>query len=172
VRLKCGEAQCLAHFEDSAGTHQALNRAKDARDKVNSSDAVGGLFAFSEAKQSYYAGSSLIWLTSHKDARVAEAESINAIQLWRAGPNDDRSHADEALAHIYLGTARVHLGDLDGVLEAIRPVLEIPKQQSVSWHKKRFSRVAEMLKAERYQGSTLANRIRAEIEIFSMEPVW
>ncbi len=172
VRLKCGEAQCLAHFEDSTGTHQALNQAKDARDKVNSSDAIGGLFAFSEAKQSYYAGSSLIWLTGHKDARIAEAESINAIQLWRAGPNDDRSHADEALAHIYLGTARVHLGDLDGVLEAIRPVLGIPRQQRVSWHKKRLGRISEMLDTERYWGSALADRIRGEIEVFSMEPVW
>jgi hypothetical protein len=75
--------------------------------------------------------------------------------------------ADEALAHVYLGTARVTLGDLDGVLEAIRPVLDIPPRRRISWQRKRLARLGAMLDEHRFQRSPLATALKEEIFAFS-----
>ncbi len=166
IRLLCGQAQCFAHFGDSTATHAALNRAKDGRDRVQAPDAVSGLFRFPPAKQSYYSGSSLIWLPGVNDARVAAAESESAIRLWQSGPDEERSNVDEGLAHIYLATARLHLGELDAVLESLQPVLTIPVQQRVSWHGKRLRRVEDLMENQPYRTSKMATRIRTEIEDF------
>jgi len=51
ARLRCGEAQCLAHFGDSKGAHAALNSADDALDAATTADELGGLFTFPRAKR-------------------------------------------------------------------------------------------------------------------------
>jgi hypothetical protein len=163
VRLRCGEAQSLANLGDAGGTHHALNLARDARDAVNSRDVSKGIFAFSEAKQTYYSGSALIWLSGRREARTAEQGSQRAIRLFQSGPQEDRSLSDEVLAHIYLATARVHLGELEGVVEALRPVLAIPAQERISWQKKRLARVGELLNVGRLHSSRTARIVRDEI---------
>jgi hypothetical protein len=49
-----------------------------------------------------------------------------------AGPANGRNPADEALAHIELGSARTTLGEIEGVLDAIRPIIDIPPDQRIS----------------------------------------
>jgi hypothetical protein len=75
---------------------------------------LGGLFTFPRAKRYYYAGSSLIWLPGHEDAQAAEAAAEKAIKLWREAPLEERSLADELLAHVYLATARLNQGEVEG----------------------------------------------------------
>ncbi|MCX4885896.1 helix-turn-helix transcriptional regulator [Streptomyces sp. NBC_00847] len=150
ARLRCGEAQCLANLGDSRAANAALDGAESARDRMRRPDSLSGLFGFSRAKQSYYAGSSLIWLQGGHDAERAAREAVTAIELWQAGPDDERSLDDERLAHIYLGTARVQLDDVEGAAEAIRPVLSLPLEEQISWIVKRADRLSGMLSAPRY----------------------
>lgn len=157
ARLRCGEAQCLANLGDSRAANAALDGAEGARGRIRREDSLAGLFGFSPAKQSYYAGSSLIWLQGGHDAERAEREAVTAIALWQAGPEEDRSLDDERLAHIYLATARVQLDDVEGAAEALVPVLSLPVEDQISWIVKRMDRVAGMLSAPRYAGNRTAS---------------
>ncbi len=157
ARLRCGEAQCLANLGDSRAANAALDRAEQARDEIRRPDSLGGLFGFSRAKQSYYAGSSLIWLQGGHDAERASREAVTAIELWQAGPEEERSLDDERLAHIYLATARVQLDDVEGAADAIAPVLSLPLEDQISWIVKRADRLAGMLSAPRYAGNSTAS---------------
>ncbi|MFJ9195703.1 helix-turn-helix domain-containing protein [Streptomyces globisporus] len=150
ARLRCGEAQCLANLGNSKAANVALDGAEVARERIRRRDSLGGLFGFSQAKQSYYAGSSLIWLQGGHDAERAAREAAAAIDLWQAGPEQERSLDDERLAHIYLATARVQLDDVEGAADAIQPVLSLPAEDQISWIVKRADRLAGMLAAPRY----------------------
>ncbi|NUS82696.1 MAG: helix-turn-helix domain-containing protein [Streptomyces sp.] len=156
ARLRCGEAQCLANLGDSRAANAALDAADLARERIRRPDTLAGLFGFSQAKQSYYAGSSLIWLQGGHDAERAAREAVTAIELWQSGPEVERSLDDERLAHIYLATARVQLDDVEGAADAIRPVLSLPLEEQISWIVKRADRLAGMLSAPRYAGNRVA----------------
>jgi transcriptional regulator with XRE-family HTH domain len=157
ARLRCGEAQCLANLGDSNAANTNLDAAESARERIRRPDSLSGLFGFSRAKQSYYAGSSLIWLEGGRDAERAAREASTAIELWRSGPAKERSLDDERLAHIYLATARVQLDDIEGAAEALAPVLSLPVEDQISWIVKRMERVAGMLSSSRYAGNQTAS---------------
>jgi hypothetical protein len=164
VRLTCGEAQCYANLGDSRAANHALNAAENIRDRVNSDDPFPGLFTFSRAKQSYYAGSSLIWLDRPEDARRARDEARTALTLWAQGDPEDRSLDDEALAHVYLATALVQLRNLEAALHAIAPVLALPEERRISWISKRLDRFAAMLAEKPFVGSSTAEDAREQIK--------
>jgi hypothetical protein len=82
LRLLSGYAQCHANLGDSRGANDALNRALTRRERLSTPDSLGGIFEFSEAKQHYYAGSSLIWLDGGHDAQRAAREAGEAIAIW------------------------------------------------------------------------------------------
>jgi len=163
VRLACGEAQCLAQLGDSAEAHKALDRAAAERDRASSADTAAGIFAFPLAKQFYYAGSSLIWLDGKRDAVRATSESCEAIKLFESSTPGERSHSDESLARIYLATARLQLGDLNGAVQAYRRVLNLPAERRISWIVRRLDRLYDMLGQRRYEKSPLAREARDEI---------
>src|SRR5947208_11462194 len=106
-------------------------------------------------------------LPEPEEARIAEEQCSRAIGLFVGGPPEQRNLADEALAHVYLGTARVTLGDLDGVIDAIRPVLDIPPEQRISWQRKRLARLGDMLHGPHFQRSRVATALQEEISAFS-----
>jgi transcriptional regulator with XRE-family HTH domain len=164
ARILCGEAQCLANLGDDQGANHALDLALDARGRIRAPDTVGGLFVFSEAKQHYYAGSSLIWLQKPEDFQRAAREAEEAIRLWEQADEADRSLDDEALAHVYLATARLQLGQLDGAITALDPILNLPPERRISWITKRMDRISDMLADERYRHSPLARDTRDLID--------
>jgi tetratricopeptide (TPR) repeat protein len=170
ARLRCGEAQCLAHFGDSKGAHAALNSADDALDAATTADELGGLFTFPRAKRYYYAGSSLIWLPGRENAEAAEAASEKAIDLWQKAPLAERSLADELLVRIYLATARLNQGEVEGVLPALQPVLEAPPEVRSSWQGKRLTRIGEILAGPEYRHSTAARDVKDRIDEFEASP--
>jgi transcriptional regulator with XRE-family HTH domain len=162
-RLLCGEAQSLANLGDSAGTNDALIKAAESRDKVRTKDSLDGLFSFSEAKQRYYASSSLIWLDELENSQRAAHEASKAIEIWGNSPMSERSLDDEALAHIYWATALVKLGEVDGAATVLRPIFDLPPERRISWIAKRMQRVGDMLNTQRYSRSPVAIGLRDEI---------
>jgi tetratricopeptide (TPR) repeat protein len=169
VRLRCGEGQTLAHMGDATNAIDALNLAKDAREHVNSTDVTDGLFSFSEAKQTYYSGSSLQWLSGGKNAKAAEAESVRAIQMFQEATPGNRS-GDELLAHVYLGNSRLTLGEIEGSMEALRPVLDLPVPERNAWQRKRMNQIASRLQKAGFSNSRLAVSARDEISSFIEVP--
>ncbi|MGW1492591.1 helix-turn-helix domain-containing protein [Streptomyces sp. NPDC002402] len=163
ARLLCGEVQCLANLGDSRAANRMLHLAEQARERVARPDSLAGLFEFSETKQRYYAASSLIWLDGGDDARTAATEAEAAIASWEQMPTEQRSLDDERLAHIYLATARVQLGEVEAAAEAMAPVLALPVDDQISWINKRAHRVGSMLSTPRYQGSPAAADLREAI---------
>jgi hypothetical protein len=65
------------------------------------------------SKQLYYAGSSLMWLDDERALKRAAHDSEEAISLWEHEGEQFRSLDDEALAHVYMATARLKLGEID-----------------------------------------------------------
>jgi transcriptional regulator with XRE-family HTH domain len=163
ARLLCGEAQCLANLGDSRTANRLLNAAEQARERIQAPDSLAGLFEFSETKQRYYAGSSLIWLDGGDDARRAAAEAQAAIESWEQMPAAQRSLDDERLAHIYLATALVQLDDVEAATAAMAPILALPREDQISWINKRAHRVASMLSVSRFHGSPAADDLREAI---------
>lgn len=156
ARLLCGRAQCAANLGGSRMANHALDEAVDARGRIRRPDSVPGLFAFSRAKELYYAGSSLIWLQGGDDARRAVVSAETAIDLWETGPPDDRSLDDERLAHIYAATAYVQLGEVEAAAAHLQPILGLPAEEQISWIVKRSERIAGMLSDRRFAGDPAA----------------
>lgn len=166
LRLLCGYAQCHANLGDSVGSNIALDQVQREREKLNRPGSASGIFDFSEAKQHYYAGSSLVWLNGISDADRAIREASEAIRLWECGSGDDRSLDDESLARVYQGTAYLKVGKLDEAAAAVRPVLDLPSERRISWIRKRVGRMADMLGASRFAGVREAESLRAQIRHF------
>lgn len=164
ARLLSGRAQCLANLGDSRGANTTLDAAEVAHERVRRPDSLAGLFEFSNTKRLYYAGSSLIWLDGGDNARRAERDALAAIDSWQQMPPEQRSLDDERLAHVYVATARVQLGDVEGAAEMMRPVLDLAPENQISWINKRARRVSSMLSTPEYTGSTSAAELREAID--------
>jgi len=141
-----------------------LDQALTERERLSTVDSLGGIFEFSEAKQRYYAGSSLIWLSGGRDAERAARAAGEAIAIWQGEPPETRSLDDEALAYVYQGTAYLQLGQLDAADAAIRPILDLPPERQISWIRKRLARFADMLRRDPYDGSHEAADLYDEIQ--------
>ncbi|MFD8934064.1 hypothetical protein ACFV0R_02185 [Streptomyces sp. NPDC059578] len=165
ARLRCGEAQCLANLGDAQGAYASLNLAEHAREHVGA-DAPG-LFGFSIAKQSYYTGSSLIWLDGDQDARRAIVSATSAITAWRAAPPEERALKDERLAQVYIATAHALLRDVEGAAETVRPLLSLSGEERISWIGKRMGRLADLLSDPHYRGNHTAAELIVAIRDLS-----
>jgi hypothetical protein len=165
IRLLCGAAQCAANLGDGASALAYIEKARRAREHAGA-DSLEGLFGFSPAKQEYYSASSLMWLPDKPALEVAEASALTAIATWEHEPIEQRSLDDEALAHVYLATARLKLGEIDGAMEAVRPIMALPEERQISWIRKRIADLAEILDNDRYHGSLPAADARDELRTF------
>nr|WP_239029236.1 helix-turn-helix transcriptional regulator [Pseudonocardia acidicola] len=162
IRLLCGAAQCAANSGDSVAAQRLLDAALDSRDHAGV-DTVNGLFTFSHAKQLYYAGSSLMWLDDEGALRRAAHDSEEAIALWEHEGEQFRSLDDEALAHVYMATARLKLGEIEGAMDAVRPILALPPERQISWIRRRVSELDVHLDNERFANSRAAMSARDEL---------
>jgi 6-phospho-3-hexuloisomerase len=86
-------------------------------------DELGGVLNVSLAKQHAYAASALALLRQGPDAT---AEATHALELYPAAPPEQRQPVNEAYAHVDIAYARLLSGEIDGVGEALVPVLNLP----------------------------------------------
>jgi hypothetical protein len=142
-------------------------RAAQARDVVGGPDELGelgGILTFPEAKQLYYAGSTLSLVGRHADA---ERAARDAIALYVAGSYADRSYGDEALARVDVAAARLADDDLDGVRESLAPVLALPADQRIRQIGDGLSRVQRALALPRYARAVPSIELSESISGFS-----
>ncbi|WP_330233569.1 hypothetical protein OHA40_14515 [Nocardia sp. NBC_00508] len=153
-RLLCGLAASVANLGDSARALELLDQAERARDAAGP-DEIPGLFTFTPAKQIYYRGFSLMWAEDKRTLRKSVKASTDAIEAWQV----QRSPGDEMLSQIYLASASARLGDLDGSIAAVSPVLENPISAHFSWVRKRLNQLEGLL-AEHFPDSPVAEDMR------------
>jgi hypothetical protein len=165
IRLLCGAAQCAANLGDSATALEQIEDARRAREHAMA-DPVDGLFGFSPAKQSYYSASSLMWLPERSALEIAERSAIDAIEIWQHEPVEQRSLDDESLAHVYLATARLKLGEVDGAMAAVRPIMALPEERQISWIRKRVGELGDILDNDGYRNSATASDAREELRAY------
>ncbi|TCC33858.1 XRE family transcriptional regulator [Kribbella capetownensis] len=167
VRLAAIEGRSLARTGDAEGAIDAVARATQARDAVDGPDELGelgGILTFPEAKQLYYAGSTLSLVGRHADAEKAARD---AISLYVAGSPADRSYGDEALARVDVAAARLADDDLDGVRESLAPVLALPANQRIRQIGDGLSRVQQVLARPRYVRAAPGMELAESIAGFS-----
>ena len=91
------------------------------------SDSVEGVFGFSQAKEAYYSGSSLMWLPEKRALQIAADRSAVAIEAWQHEPVEQRSLDDEALAHLYRATVQFGWGTLTPQWSPFGPSSSYPR---------------------------------------------
>lgn len=162
ARLLAGIGQCHANMGDPRTVRRALNDAAAALVDQRGADEVPGLFTFSQAKLLYYSGSALIWLGGGADARRARDEAHTAIGIWEHA-GQERSVADEALAHVYAATGALQVRDLEAAAADLEPILSLPPERRISWIVKRTDRVAGILGQPPFDSDPGARELRERI---------
>jgi hypothetical protein len=61
-------------------------------------------------------------------------------------------------------TARIKLGEVEGAMEAVRPVIDLPADRQISWIRRRVSELADLLDGPRFTNSVIAAEAREELE--------
>lgn len=163
VLLASLAARAWARLGNADDAHAALARASHERDALSQPDEVGGLYGFSEAQQSYLAGTTHLWL---REPAEALRSADRAVWLYEIGAPDQRFYGAETLALIDAATAQLHAGELDGAKERLDPVLALPPEQRLETFTQRLSEMRDALRRTRYAGSTAAIDIQRRIEDF------
>jgi hypothetical protein len=164
------EARAWALMDVADEASDALGRATDRRagHRPDDLDAIGGLLAFPQAKQSYYAAGTYVSLDDQQDR--AQSEALSAIDLFQHGRPEERSFSDEAGAHAELALARVNAGQVDGAHEALAPVLALEPERRIGGIVTSAIRVHHALRGRQHTGSPVARSLREEIESFCRTP--
>lgn len=158
-----------AMFSDREAT-SALGRAADKRAShvPDDLDAIGGILGFPASKQSYYAAGTYVCLDGQQ--HKAKEAALNALDLYENGDQRERSFSDEAGARAELALARVHAEELDGVKEAMSPLLALAPDRRIGGIIVSAERVHRALGAKERVSSAIARDLREEIESFCRVP--
>ncbi|MFJ1455138.1 helix-turn-helix domain-containing protein [Nocardia sp. N2S4-5] len=131
VRLAALEARCAARLGRVEEARAAIARAVAAAQQPADRDDVtgfGGVLRFPAAKASYYAGSTFRLIGDYPQA---ERWAADAIAAYAAGPSDERSYGDEALARADIAIASIARHAVDDAAEILVPVLSLPPGQRI-----------------------------------------
>jgi len=162
VLLASLAARAWARLGNADDAHAALRRAEEERARAGA-DEVGGLYGFSEAQQSYLAGTTHLWL--HEPAEALQAAD-RAVWLYEVGEPADRFYGAEMLALIDAATAHMQAGELDGASEKLAPVLSLPPDQRLETFTQRLGEMRDGLRRSRHALSRPAADLQRQIEDF------
>lgn len=76
---------------------------------------------------------------------------------------EQRSLDDESLAHVYLATARLKVGEIEGAMESVRPIMELPEERQISLLHETDRRPGRPSRRRPVPGSTSATDARDEL---------
>lgn len=164
------EARACAALGDTAGAVSAIRRAEDGWDLMlpDDLDEYGGIMTFTRPRQLYYAADAMVWLPSGEVDSETAAE--NALDAYESADAAVRSFSDEAGTRSDLAIARLGRGELEGAIEAVTPVLELPAAQRINGIRTSMMHVHEALRAPSYRGAADADTLREAIEGFCQSP--
>ncbi|RJQ81851.1 XRE family transcriptional regulator [Pseudonocardiaceae bacterium YIM PH 21723] len=129
--LIANEARAWASLGDAERTKELILRATHIAEHLvpDELDEFGGICTFGTPKLLYYAGRALAGLPGEPDA--ARDYAGRAVEAYRQVDQDDWDFSCQADSHLSLAIARARGGELDGVAEALGPVLSLPPEQRI-----------------------------------------
>ncbi|MGH3662310.1 MAG: hypothetical protein ACRDTQ_10705, partial [Micromonosporaceae bacterium] len=132
VWLPMNEARGWAALGNGEQARAAIERAEAAWDEIRSDDLdeFGGICTFSRTRQLYYAADAFAWLPNHSAA--AERYSTQAVDAYADSTRTEWAFGDQAGSHSDLAIARLHGNDLEGAIEALEPVFDLPVTQRIN----------------------------------------
>jgi len=170
ARLASLEARACAARGDEQGTLAALDVAENARADATM-DEYSGVFTFPAAKQSVYAGTTLLTLKSSPAlAKQAIGKSQFALDVYQVAAPADRSAGDIFAARLDLAGAHMVLGDLDATQSYLVPVLAAPQVRRTASIVKRARDIGDRLSSTKYLTTARAKGLRGEIREFCAPP--
>jgi hypothetical protein len=107
-----------------------------------------------------------MWLPDKQSLRAAAQSARAAIEMWQRESGKSCALDDEVLAHIYLATARLKLGEIEGAMEAVAPAMHLPTKRKTSWMRKRVANLRAILDSRHFGDSGLADIARQQLHEF------
>jgi hypothetical protein len=153
VRIAAIEARARGRLRDTAGAQAALRRTEEARTAVAGPDEPGGMMAFPDAKQMFYAATTHLWIGGPEAHREAERSAEAAVRAYQEDPPERRRIGEMSLARLDLATARLVGQDLDGTAEQVQEVLEVGARRRIESVARRLGEVAIVLERPQYQNT-------------------
>lgn len=168
VLLASGEARTLGALNRLEEAHAAVARAADARDRVQPDelDILGGLCNFIRPNQLNYAAEALSW-GGAAEAGYAERFALESLNTYPAAIQGG-SFRNESTARCALAAARVAQGEVDGVADALGPVLALSAVQRDHTIVTAVERVRTALSAVKDPGRDIID-LAGAIEAFTSE---
>ncbi|MFI5756244.1 hypothetical protein [Streptomyces sp. NPDC051569] len=160
------EARAAALLGDESTVRAANERAETLRERVvhDDLDALGGLFTYPEAKQSYYTVESAV-LLGRGDAEIA-AEAEETVRQFSNPEDPGWAFGDLAGSQCNLALVRLFADDLDGAAEAIRPVLDLSPSHRNNGIVVSAERVRDALVGGAMRDAAVARDLSTEISMF------
>ncbi|GGZ18690.1 hypothetical protein GCM10010387_09080 [Streptomyces inusitatus] len=164
------EARAAALLGDAETVLSANRRAEVLRERCRPDDldALGGNFLFPQIRQAYYSVEASV-LLGHGDAGLVRRAEEAALGF----SDPDHPHwafGDQAGVQSDLALARLYTGDLDGAVEAVQPVLDLPPGQRNAGIIGSVQRVRASLSQGSVREALTARELREEIAAFSSRP--
>jgi hypothetical protein len=171
VRLAAGEARIWAALGNTEASRDALERAQQAEQGLvpDDLDLIGGHLVFTRPRRLYWAADTSLLI--HGDSDFAEQQATAAVEAYTAATPEEYSYNNEQISRADLALARARRADMDGTVEAMRPVLEVPAGKRSNALRTISLRVRDATLVPRYAGSSTANALQEEIEfVFGTPP--
>jgi hypothetical protein len=145
---------------------EALDAAK--RTTVNASVAdLGGPFRCTPERAEG------LWSDAHLalgETKYTLQHADRGVALFEAAPHALRNYGSERMVRLQQVKGRLEIGELDGAVEALRPVLAIPPEYRVRPLIHRVSEIAALLRSERYADENKAQAMHEGIREFVRRP--
>ncbi|MFI9553750.1 helix-turn-helix domain-containing protein [Nonomuraea endophytica] len=156
ILLACQEADAWSTLDAGTEARAALERAADARNQQTGVDEIGGLFTCLDFRRANYNAAVLARIG---DAAAALRESETALADCHGQP-----YGTIAQVHISQGFAHLALGQPDGTLDALRPVLALPPERRLDTVNRRLSELARSVARSPLGASSPGRALQTDIE--------
>jgi hypothetical protein len=169
IWLAVGEARAWAAVGNAAEARAAIERGERAWDSLRPDevDELGGVCTFSRPRQLYYAAEAFSWLPS--EAEEGERYAAQAVEAYADTSRPEWDFGDQAGSHADLAIARIARNELEGAVEAIRPVLELPPERRINNVVTSVERVHRALTGSSF--ATDGRDLQERIEMFTRTPL-
>jgi tetratricopeptide (TPR) repeat protein len=169
VWLPVSEARAWASLGNAEQARAAIERAERAWDSVDEDevDELGGLCTFGRTRQIYYAADALSWLPSLSE--TAQTYAVQAVEAYEDTSNAEWAFGDQAGSRADLAIARLQMGELEGAVEAVTPVLDLEPDQRINGIVHSAKRVHQALRSSSIGDA--GAELQEQIEAFTRTPL-
>lgn len=163
--LPAMEARASGALGDAEATRAAIHRATENRELIQPGtlDEFGGMMAYSQAKQHFYAADAFLGIG---DDAAAVAEATAAVEAYEAGPTDEYNYTDLAITHFDAAIAHVRAGDLDAASQSAQAAFDIGAGSRSANVDTTARRLHHHLRAAEIRTSPIAVGTRDQLEDF------